>query len=112
MNYYLQDSGANNWQLGVTPYGDLTTAPVGAVSIPTLVLKDLAGNYWVLGVTTDGVLTTTGTSPATVTTINLQDGATYFWNVQITIFGQLETFFLSGNILPEDMTPGSEFVWC
>ena len=111
MNYYLQDSNSDNWQLGVTTSGALTTTSVGAESIPTLILEDTSGNYWQLGVTTAGALTTTSTGAAAVTTINLTDSSGNYWNVQVTTAGALTTTFLSGLLYPGDMTPGCNIVY-
>lgn len=109
-NYYLQDSSTQNWQLGVTALGQITTTAVGAESIITLTLMDLNGVYWQLGVTTLGQLTLTSTGVATVNTINLTDSLGNNWNVQPTILGQLQTIFLSGTTFPSDMTPGTNIV--
>src|ERR1700677_1630189 len=95
--YYLQDSGGNYWQLGVSILGQLTTTPVGAETVVPLVLYNnaLGGAYWKLGVTTLGQITTTNVSPTTATSIQLQDSNGNYWAVQVTYFGSLTTTSLS-----------------
>jgi len=58
---YINDSGANTWQVGIDADGILETTGVAAQSPPTLYLNDFEGptTTWRLDVATDGVLSTT-----------------------------------------------------
>ena len=85
-NYYLQDSGAQNWQLGVTTDGREQNTKVGAQTIVPLVVKDLNNVYYSLGITTDGRLFPTVTGAAATTDIVLQDSNGVSWTLKINIY--------------------------
>lgn len=93
-NFFLQDSGANNWQLGVTTLGQITTTSTGAQTIVPLVLQDSSAQDWQLGVTTSGQVTTTSVAPTTLTTIILTDSSNGNWLLGVTTSGQLTATLL------------------
>ena len=87
-NYYLQDSGSNYWQIGITPLGQWNPSSVGAQTIVALVVQDSAGTYWQLGITTSGQLTWTSVGATTTTQMIVTDSQGQKWQVGVTINGQ------------------------
>jgi hypothetical protein len=55
---YINDSGNNTWQVGVSDAGVLSAAPVSAQSPSPVYLNDFVNNTtsWLLAISTQGVL--------------------------------------------------------
>lgn len=111
MNYYLQDSGTNNWQLGITTAGDLTQTPTGAQTIVPLVLVDGNGVYWQLGITLAGDLTQTIVGATAITSIILLDSNGRLWAVTVDTNGDLHQDLLIFNVPAGAADCGPDFQW-
>lgn len=70
MSLILQDSSGQNWSVGVTNGGLITTSKVSNVTAQLPVLVDSSRNFWNLQITTIGLLQTSPTVLHTSTAVN------------------------------------------
>lgn len=92
---YINDSGANTWQIGVDDNGILSATPVSPITPVALHLNDYATTSasWLLGITTDGNLTTTTATfnAAYPRSVPLISAGSKSFGVCVTTLGLLQT---------------------